>query len=82
MYGGKRKQQKLACVDGLGVARFTDCKMFVRFVISDDGSRLVVNGFMGEHNHKEVVTDMCSGPTYSNKGNASEIRLGAGMFFS
>lgn len=38
-----------------GVARYTDCKMFIRFAISDDGMKLVVNGKLETHNHDEVI---------------------------
>lgn len=37
-----------------GIARYTDCKMFIRFAISDDGMKLVVNGKLEGHNHEEV----------------------------
>ena len=42
----------LSCFSG--VARYTDCKMFIRFAISDDGMKLVVNGKLETHCHDEV----------------------------
>ncbi|XP_065649747.1 uncharacterized protein LOC100213006 isoform X5 [Hydra vulgaris] len=81
VYGGKRKAQKIACIDASGVARFTDCRMFIRFAISDDGMTLVVNGKLEEHCHDEIVSHSFEPeePLYeTNSGNAEEIRLGAG----
>ena len=82
VYGGKRKAQKIACMDERyarrimhnqlelsavfsqfqkyiliffsGFARYTDCKMFIRFSISNDGMKLVVSGKFEMHNHEEV----------------------------
>uniref|UniRef100_A0A7M5X082 SWIM-type domain-containing protein n=2 Tax=Clytia hemisphaerica TaxID=252671 RepID=A0A7M5X082_9CNID len=81
VYGGKRKAQKIACMDESGLARYTDCKMFIRFAISDDGMKLVVNGKFETHNHVEVVTNEQEPEAqyFSNTGNASEVRLGAGF---
>jgi len=80
-FGGKRKAQKMACVDESGLARYTDCKMFIRFAISDDGMKLVVNGKCENHCHDEVVSDQENlEPLYvSNMGNAEDLRLGAGF---
>ena len=54
--------------------------MYVRFVISDDGQRLVVNGCMEEHDHEEVEDPDPLGnePVSANSGNAKEICMGAG----
>ena len=44
----------IICLFFSGLARYTDCKMFIRFSISNDGMKLVVSGKFEMHNHEEV----------------------------